>query len=225
MIAQEAKKIGAGVVHYSTDYIFDGLKTSPYEEDDEPNPRSVYGRTKLAGELGVRDAGVPHLIFRTAWVYATRGRNFLLTVLRLASQREELRIVNDQFGAPTWCREIARATTSILERQSRDNAGAPWLREVSGTYHMTAAGVTTWFGFAQAILEEVSPELPWLEAATNGRPLIAQRIVPISTAEYPTPARRPAYSVLSNSRLTRTFGLQLPDWRAQLRSTVVPSPI
>lgn len=220
VIAQEAKKIGAALVHYSTDYVFDGLKTSPYEEDDEPNPGSVYGRTKLAGELGIRDAGVPHLIFRTAWVYATRGRNFLLTVLRLASQCEELRIVNDQFGAPTWCREIARATTAVLEQQFRDNADPPWLREVSGTYHMTAAGVTPWFGFAQAILEEVSPELPWLEAATNGRPLIARRIVPISTAEYPVPAHRPAYSVLSNSRLTRTFGLQLPDWRTQLRSTM-----
>lgn len=224
VIAQEAKKVGAGVVHYSTDYVFDGLKTSPYEEDDEPNPRSVYGRTKLAGERAVRDAGVPHLIFRTAWVYATRGRNFLLTVLRLASQREELRIVNDQFGAPTWCREIARATTSILERQSRDNAGAPWLREVSGTYHMTATGVTTWFGFAQAILEEVSPELSWVKTATNGYPLIGRRIVPIATAEYPTPARRPAYSVLSNSRLTQTFGVQLPDWRAQLLSAMTAGP-
>ena len=220
VIAQEAKKIGAGVVHYSTDYVFDGLKKSPYEESDQPNPRSVYGRTKLAGEQAVRDAGVPHLIFRTAWVYGTRGRNFLLTILGLASQREELRIVNDQFGAPTWCREIARATTSILERQSRDSAYAPWLTRVSGTYHMTAAGVTTWCGFAQAILEEASPELPWVQAATNGHPLIGRRIVPVATAEYPTPACRPAYSVLSNSRLAQTFGVQLPNWRAQLRSAV-----
>ena len=123
MIAQEAKKIGAGLVHYSTDYVFDGLKNSPYEEDDPPNPRSVYGRTKLAGEQAIRDAGVPHLIFRTAWVYATHGRNFLLTILRLASQREELRIVNDQFGAPTWCREIAgprrRFSNASLERTRR----------------------------------------------------------------------------------------------------------
>lgn len=220
VIVQEAKRIGAGVVHYSTDYVFDGLKTSPYEENDQPNPGSVYGRTKLEGEQAVRDAGVPHLIFRTAWVYATRGRNFLLTVPRLASQREELRIVNDQFGAPTWCREIARATTSILERQSPDNADVPRLTEVSGTYHMTAAGITTWFDFAQAILEEVSPQLPWVKAATSGHPLIARRMVPISTAEYPMPARRPAYSVLSNAKLTRTFGVQLPDWRTQLRSAV-----
>jgi dTDP-4-dehydrorhamnose reductase len=223
VIAQEAKKVGAGVVHYSTDNVFDGLKTFPYEEDDEPNPGSVYGRTKLAGEQAVRDAGVPHLIFRTAWVYATRGRNFLLTILRLASQREELRIVNDQFGAPTWCREIAQATTAVLKRQSRDGADAPWLVEVSGTYHMTAAGVTTWFGFAQAILDEVSPELPWVETATNGHPLTCRRIVPITTAEYPTPARRPAYSVLSNSRLAQTFGVQLPNWRAQLRSAITAS--
>lgn len=225
VIAQEAKKIGAGVVHYSTDYVFDGLKTSPYEESDQPNPGSVYGRTKLEGELAVRNAGVPHLIFRTAWVYATRGRNFLLTILRFASQREELRIVNDQFGAPTWCRDIANATTSILKRQSRDPTNAPWMANVSGTYHMTAAGVTTWFGFAQAILEEVSPGLPWVETATNGYPLICGRIVPITTAEYPTPARRPTYSVLSNSRLTQTFGVQLPNWRTQLRLAVTASPI
>ena len=224
VIAQEAKKIGAGVVHYSTDYVFDGLKTFPYDEDDPPNPRSVYGRTKLAGEQAVRGSGVPHLIFRTAWIYATRGRNFLLTVLRLASQREELRIVNDQFGAPTWCYEIARATTSILERQSRGSENPPWLAEISGTYHMTAQGVTTWFGFAEAILEEVSPEHPWVETATSGHPLIGRRIVPITTAEYPTPACRPAYSVLSNSRLTQTFGVQLPNWRTQLRSAVTTSP-
>ena len=225
VICQEARKIGASVVHYSTDYVFDGLKTFPYEEDDQPNPGSVYGRTKLAGEQAVREAGVPHLIFRTGWVYATRGRNFLLTILRLASQREELRIVNDQFGAPTWCREIARVTASILERQSRDKADPRWLTEVSGVYHMTASGVTTWYGFAEAILEEVTPEVPWIATATNGRPLIVRRIVPITTAEYPTPASRPAYSVLSNSRLVKTFGIQLPDWRAQLRSAVTANPI
>lgn len=225
VIAQEARRVRAGVVHYSTDYVFDGLKTTPYEEDDQPNPKSIYGRTKLAGEQAIRDAGVPHLIFRTAWVYATRGRNFLLTVLRLASQHEELRIVNDQFGAPTWSRDIARATTSILERQSRERAGAPWATEVSGTYHMTAAGVATWFGFAQAILQEVSPELPWVQAATNGHPLVGRRVVPITSADYPTPASRPAYSVLSNSRLAQTFGVQLPDWRAQLHSAVTAAPV
>jgi dTDP-4-dehydrorhamnose reductase len=219
-IAQEAKRVGAGVVHYSTDYVFDGLKTFPYTEDDRPDPTSVYGKTKLAGEEAIREAGVPHLIFRTSWVYGTRGRNFLLSILRLASQREQLRIVNDQIGAPTWCREIARATTLILKSQSRGGMEGPWSEEVSGTYHMTAAGVTTWFGFAQAILEETSPGLQWMDSATNGKPLICRSIQPITTKEYPTPATRPAYSVLSNSRLAQTFGVQLPDWRAQLHSAV-----
>ncbi|MBZ5502464.1 MAG: dTDP-4-dehydrorhamnose reductase [Acidobacteriia bacterium] len=221
IIAEEAKKIGAGVVHYSTDYVFDGSKTSPYEEDDPPHPLSVYGRTKLAGEQAIRDAGVPHLIFRTAWVYGTRGRNFLLTILRLATQREELKIVHDQTGAPTWSREIARATASILEQRCRSGPDAFSLAPVSGTYHMTAGGTTTWYEFAQAILEEAAQaprDLPWLAAATSGHPLLVRRIVPITTAEYPTPARRPAYSVLSNSRLGSRFGCQLPPWRAQLHS-------
>lgn len=221
IIAEEAKNIGAGLVHYSTDYVFDGSKNSPYDENDLANPPSVYGRTKLAGEQAIRNVGVSHLIFRTAWVYGTRGRNFLLTVLRLASQREELRIVRDQIGAPTWCREIARATTSILGRLSADGESASSLSGISGTYHMTAGGATTWYGFAQAVLDEASqapPDLPWLAAATNGRPLIVQRVLPITTAEYPTSARRPAYSVLSNSLLTNTFGVHLTDWRAALHN-------
>jgi len=221
VIAEEAKKIGASVVHYSTDYIFDGTKRSPYDENDPPNPLSVYGKTKLAGELAIRESGAPHLIFRTAWVYATRGRNFLLTMLRLASQREELRVVHDQIGAPTWCREIARVTTSILEHLPRDGQGAWSFPRVSGTYHMTAGGIASWYDFAQAILAETSkapPGLSWLASATGGHPLLARRVVPITTAEYPTPARRPAYSVLSNARLSRTFGVQLPDWHEQLHS-------
>src|SRR5271170_2599085 len=221
VIAEEAKKIGASIVHYSTDYVFDGTKRLPYNEYDPPSPVSVYGRTKLAGELAIRESGAPHLIFRTAWVYATRGRNFLHTILRLASQREELRIVHDQIGAPTWCREIARATTSILEHLSQADLGVSSFPQVSGTYHMTAGGIASWFDFAQAILAEASqapPSLPWLAAATGGRPLLARRVVPITTAEYPTLARRPAYSVLSNARLSRTFGIQLPEWREQLHS-------
>jgi len=221
VIAEEAKKIDASVVHYSTDYVFDGTKRLPYDENDPPNPVSVYGKTKLAGELAIRESGAPHLIFRTAWVYATRGRNFLLTILRLASQREELRIVHDQIGAPTWCREIARATTSILDHLSRDGQGASSFPQVSGTYHMTAGGIASWYEFAQAILAEASKapaSLSWLASATGGRPLLARHVVPITTAEYPTPARRPAYSVLSNARLSQTFGIQLPDWREQLHS-------
>jgi dTDP-4-dehydrorhamnose reductase len=221
VIAERAKKIGAALVHYSTDYVFDGLKNSPYDERDPPNPLSVYGRTKLAGEQAIDDSGVPHLIFRTAWVYATRGQNFLLTILRLASQREELRIVRDQIGAPTWCREIARATTSILGQFSEPNETTRSFSQASGTYHMTAGGVASWYDFAQAILDETSkapPNLPWLAAATNGGPLLACRAVPITTAEYPTLARRPSNSVLSNALLASIFAIQLPDWRKQLHS-------
>lgn len=221
ILAEEAKKLGAGLVHYSTDYVFDGFKTSPYEENDSPQPLSVYGRTKLAGEQAVRATGVPHLIFRTAWVYGTRGRNFLLNILRLATQREELKIVHDQAGAPTWCREIARATASILERHSGQGLNVLPFQAVCGTYHMTASGVTTWYEFAKAILDEASQapqDIPWLASATNGRPLVVRRITPITTAEYATPARRPAYAVLSNARLESVLGCQLPSWRAQLHS-------
>jgi len=221
VLAEEARKICAAVVHYSTDYVFDGLKDSPYLEDDPTNPLSVYGQTKLAGEDAIRQIGIPYLIFRTAWVYSTRGRNFLLTILRLASQREELRIVRDQTGAPTWCREIATATVSALQKLSWDsNAGSP-ISRVSGTYHMTSGGATTWFDFARAICEETaqaSASLPWLTEATSGRPLVVQRILPLTTSEYPTPARRPPYSVLSNDRLFQTFGIRLPKWRSQLHS-------
>lgn len=223
ILAEEAKKLGAAMVHFSTDYIFDGLKGSPYLEDDPANPMSVYGQTKLAGEEAVRQIGVPHLTFRTQWVYGTRGQNFLLTILRLATQREELRIVSDQVGAPTWCRELARATASILQELSLRSDPAAFLSNVSGTYHMTATGTTTWYDFARAILDEgtrTAADVPWFSAATSGRPLIAQRIVPITTAQYPTPARRPTYSVLSNERLSRIFRLRLPDWQTQLHSAV-----
>ena len=218
-IAEEAKKIGASLVHYSTDYVFDGLKDSPYDETDPPKPINVYGRTKLAGEQAVREVGVPHLIFRTAWIYSTRGRNFLLTILRLATQREELRVVSDQIGAPTWSWEIASATSTILAKAYAQERGLNSLAQVSGTYHMTAAGEASWYQFAKAILEEasaISPRTLWFESATDGRPLSTHRIIPIPTAEYPTSAARPAYSVLSNALLSKTFGYQLSGWRQQL---------
>jgi len=221
VLAAEAMKIGAALVHYSTDYIFDGSKRTPYKEDDPPNPINAYGRTKLAGEQAIRESGVPHLICRTEWVYAKQGRNFLLTILKLATQREELRVVSDQIGAPTSSREIARATIQILAQILDPGANHRSWPEVSGTYHMTAAGQASWYDFANAILEEASqanPKSSWPAAATAARPLIAQRVVPIPTAEYPTPARRPAYSVLSTDRLAKTFGVQLPDWRTQLHS-------
>jgi len=220
VLAEEAKKLGAVVVHYSTDYVFDGAKTAPYEEMDPANPISVYGKTKLAGELAIRSSGVPHLIFRTAWVYATRGRNFLLTILRLATEKEELRIVRDQIGAPTWSLEIAAATTKILAQVIERSSATSAFSEVSGTYHLTAAGETTWYDFARAILEEASsmPQgISWFAAATGGHPLITRRVIPITTREHPSPASRPAYSVLSNSLLTRTFGVRMEYWRMQLR--------
>jgi dTDP-4-dehydrorhamnose reductase len=220
-IAEEAKKLGAAMVHYSTDYIFDGQQRSPYNESDEPNPQSAYGRTKLQGEKAIQQSGVDHLIFRTAWVYSREGKNFLLSILRLATQREELRIVSDQIGAPTSSYEIAIATTQILARLVAHEKRTHPLVKVSGTYHMTAAGETSWAGFAEAILEHARsnpPRAPWYLAATNNLPLIAKRVVPITTAEYPAPARRPAYSVLSNRSLADTFETHLPDWRVQLRS-------
>jgi dTDP-4-dehydrorhamnose reductase len=220
VIADEAKSIGATLIHYSTDYVFDGSKNLPYDEHDQPNPINVYGMTKLAGEQRIRNSGVDHLIFRTAWVYSTRGGNFLLTILRLATQREELRIVRDQVGAPTWSREIAGATLKALEQTCNETDRIAAWSERSGTYHMTAGGETNWYEFTQAILQEAAQapdSAMWVRAATNGKELLVRRVVPITTAEYPTPARRPAYSVLSNSKFNRVFGIQLPDWRKQLK--------
>jgi dTDP-4-dehydrorhamnose reductase len=218
VLADEARRVGALLVHYSTDYVFDGEKRSPYVESDSTHPLNVYGETKLEGEIAIRDSGAAHLILRTSWVYATRGKNFLRTAIRLATQKEELRIVRDQNGAPTWSREIAAATVRILGQLLYTKSGA--LAAVRGTYHMTAGGRANWAGFAKAILGEarsLPPNDSWLAAATSEKPLIARGVVPITTAEYPTAARRPAYSVLSNARLAETFGISLPDWQEQLK--------
>jgi dTDP-4-dehydrorhamnose reductase len=226
VLAEEAKKIGAAVIHYSTDYVFDGSKRTPYDESDSVAPINVYGKTKLAGEQAVCAVGVPHLIFRTAWVYSARGRNFLRTILRLATEKEELRVIRDQFGTPTWSRDIAEATVKILAQlTSQDSSVTNSFSSVSGIYHLTAAGETTWFDFARAILEEaahLSPTVEWFEETTRGRPLITRRIIPITTAEYPTRAARPAFSVLSNSHLIQTFGIGLPDWRTQVHLVFEP---
>lgn len=227
VLAEEAKRIDALLVHYSTDYVFDGSKTSPYGEEDPTNPQNVYGRTKLEGERAIQASGAAHLILRTAWVYGPRGRNFFLTILRLATQREELRIVNDQTGAPTSSRKIAKATASILKEIYLDDPDRSALAEVSGVYHMTAGGETTWYEFARTILERarnVNPALPWFAEATNKSPLVARRVLPIPTKEYPTPARRPAYSVLSNAKLQHGFHLQLPHWQEQLESVFSSGP-
>jgi dTDP-4-dehydrorhamnose reductase len=201
VLAEEAKRLGAAIIHYSTDYVFDGEKGSPYEEIDAPNPQGVYGATKLAGEKAVAAAGAPHLMLRTAWVYGLRGKNFLLTMLRLAGERDELRVVDDQIGAPTWSRMIADATAAIVAQGHGHGGIARLLSDRGGLYHLTAGGQTSWFGFASAIVAHAAKQ---------------PRMTPITTAEYPLPATRPAYSVMSNARLERVFGIRLPAWDAAL---------
>lgn len=200
VMAEEAAKLGAAMVHYSTDYVFDGTKPEPYTEADIPCPLNVYGRTKLAGEQAIAATGVPHLIFRTSWVYGMRGKNFLLTMMRLAAEREELRIVADQYGAPTWCRTIADTTACILAQASAAKDHASWWCEHGGLYNLSAQGSTTWHGFADALLEQASKKTT---------------LVPISSMEYPVPAVRPANSRLSCVVLTSKF-CHLPHWRNAL---------
>ena len=221
VMAEEARKIGAALVHYSTDYVFDGSKSIPYEEHDTPCPINAYGKTKLAGEQAIQRAGVPYLILRTAWVYATRGRNFLLTILSLASQREELRVVEDRIGSPTWSRMIALGTVHILGRICSQESGLSRLGELSGIYHLTAVGEASWYDFARAILEECSDSSQvgtWFTAGAARQALSVRRVVPIPSSSYPTRAPRPAHSVLSNNKLRRVFGVELPHWRSQLHS-------
>jgi len=210
VLAEAARRWGASLIHYSTDYVFDGTKTSPYDEEDQPNPINIYGKTKLAGERAIQQVGTPHLILRTSWVYGLRGKNFLLTILRLAKEREELKIVDDQMGAPTWSRMIAEATAQIIAHCSAPGSLLnPDLREMVGIYHLTAAGQTSWHGFAKAILE-ASAQFPEESFSIS-------RLLPIPTAEYPTPAARPAYSVLLSDKASKTFGLWLPGWQRQLQ--------
>ena len=216
LIADELSRTGGLLLHYSTDYVFDGAKPGPYEEDDPTGPLNVYGRTKLAGEQAIAASGCPHIILRTTWVYDIRGKNFLRTVLRLAREREELRMVGDQHGAPTWARTIAESTAQIVARcaQHRDSPGWGY----GGVFHLTAAGQTSWAGFAEQILEDYESLASWpADTGEFGSPLMAKRVVPITSEQYKVPAQRPLNSVLSNDRLFSTFGLRLPDWRAQLR--------
>jgi dTDP-4-dehydrorhamnose reductase len=222
ILAEEAAKIGAVLMHFSTDYVFDGSKQTPYTESDLTNPLSVYGKSKLAGEEAIRQSGVLHLIFRISWVYSTRGQNFLLTLLRLGSEREELRMVHDQLGCPNSARDIARTTVSVLNGLYVDSNLFSSFEKVSGMYHMSAAGATTRFDFARAICDELNrapTPLPWVETAQGGRPFILKRIIPIMSAEFPTPATRPLYSVLSSERFCRTFGIPSQEWRTQLHGT------
>ncbi len=214
ILAEELKRIGGRLlVHYSTDYVFDGASARPYREDDRTGPLNEYGGSKLRGEQALAQIGAPYLIFRTEWVYATRGKNFLLTILRLAREGKPLRVVADQVGSPTWSRMIAEATAAMLAQVLGKNSGLE-PAGVAGIYHLTAAGQATWHEFAKAILTEVlvrepSADLAWCRTAL-------ERLTPISAAEFPTPARRPSYSLLDNRKLEQTFGLVCPDWRRQL---------
>jgi dTDP-4-dehydrorhamnose reductase len=201
VMAEEAKRLGAAMVHYSTDYVFPGTDAGARVETDATGPVNVYGASKLAGEQAIAASGVPHLILRTSWVYGMRGKNFLLTMLRLAKERDELRVVADQHGAPTWSRTIADTTAMILAQGRADGFDAGWWQEHGGIYHLSSQGQTTWFEFTQAIIERAG---------------IDCRLVPITSAEYPTPAQRPQYSVLSSQRLLERFG-HVPDWREALR--------
>ncbi|TCV84254.1 dTDP-4-dehydrorhamnose reductase [Sulfurirhabdus autotrophica] len=203
IMAEEAKRLNALVVHYSTDYVFDGTKQGAYTEEDIPNPINVYGKTKLAGEQAVQAVDVQHIILRTSWVYGVRGKNFLLTILRLAKERDELKIVDDQIGAPTWSRMIAEATGQILaQKLSPFSINQHSFSELYGVYHLTSGGQTTWYGFTKAILQHQS-------VIDCG---LLPKLIPISTKEYPLPAKRPENSVLSSGSLIKTFGLTLPVW-------------
>ena len=203
IIAEEAARISALLVHYSTDYIFDGAKDGPYTEDDPPNPINTYGKTKLAGEDAVRSSGCNHLIFRTSWVYGARGANFLLTMLRLLRERDSLNIVDDQKGAPTWSRMIAEATSQTLSKFIRMDGEFVFPAGYNGLYHLSAGGATTWCGFATAISNAMGP---------GG----ACKITPIPSEDYRCAAARPKNSILSNRRLFKKFGIRMPEWETQL---------
>ncbi len=204
-----AARRGALVVHYSTDYVFDGQGTRPYREDDATAPLGVYGRSKLAGEIALRAAGCDHLILRTAWIYGARGANFLRTMLRLARERERLSVVDDQHGAPTSSRLIAAVTAAMLTQW----IGCEPARRIgyNGIYHLAAAGETTWCGFARALIAA---------AARAGLVAHAPEVAAIRTADFPTRARRPAYSVLDTSCLRERFGLVLPEWTRGMDATI-----
>ena len=199
VLAEAADEVGAWCVHYSTDYVFDGTKRTPYTEDDAPRPINVYGRTKLEGEEAVRAACERHLILRTSWVYSARRTNFLRTMLRLAEEKSRVAVVDDEIGTPTWAGWVAEATAEVLWRVR----AAPDSRALAGTYHVAAAGQTSWYGFARAIFARFGREDVTVE--------------PVSSDEHPTTAARPAYTALGTERLRRTFGLSVPSWSAQLR--------
>ena len=194
VLAAAAKRAGALLVHYSTDYVFDGESRVPYAEDAPTSPLSAYGASKLEGEQRIADSGAQALVFRTSWVYGLRGANFLTTIRRLAAERDELRIVDDQIGVPNWSRALARATRRVLALGRESLSGR------AGLYHLSCGGETTWYRFAQAFLGDAP----------------GPRLLPIATTDYPTPARRPRYGVLDTAKFRKAFGFSLPDWRTVL---------
>lgn len=202
ILAEEAGDLNIPLLHYSTDYVFDGTKNTPYTESDSPNPLNVYGQSKLEGELAVVSSGARHIILRLSWVYGMRGNNFLLTMIRLANEKKLLNVVNDQIGAPTWCRMIAEASAQIVHRLHTQPEDTP-----SGIYHLPAGGSTSWFEFAGRIFDlgegRYFPKKP--------------KLLPIPTEAYPTPATRPHSSLLSSEKIQDCFGILLPDWEEQLR--------
>jgi dTDP-4-dehydrorhamnose reductase len=205
ILAEEAKKIGSILIHYSTDYVFDGKSQTPYRETDTPNPLNVYGQTKFAGEQAIQAVGGKHLILRTTWVYGNRGHNFFLTMLRLGKERPELKIVNDQIGAPTWCRFIAQASADMI-RQCLIKS------DLWGLYHLTADNYTSWHGFAETIFKHLNfPNAP--------------RLMAIPSTEYPLPAKRPLYSVLSNQKIQNSFRIYSPSWKSLFESCITSAVI
>jgi dTDP-4-dehydrorhamnose reductase len=214
VLADEAERLGSSLVHYSTDYVFDGQSERPYSEQDATGPLSVYGRTKLAGEYAIRESGAPHLVFRTSWVYAARGRNFLRTMIRLMREREQLAVVDDQRGAPTWARTIADVTAAVLARAGASRSQiAEALHARGGIFHLVAQGATTWYGLAAAIASS---------SVDPARKL--KELVPISTAQYPTPAARPSNSVLATDRLREVWQVHLPTWEEGLQLCLEERP-
>jgi dTDP-4-dehydrorhamnose reductase len=200
IIAEESQKLGSFLIHISTDYVFNGNSNYPYQESDITNPVSVYGQTKLAGEIAIQKACSDHIIIRTAWVYGTYGKsNFVKTMLRLGKERPEARVVADQIGSPTWAKDIALTITQFIPQLTS---------EIAGIYHYTNSGVASWYDFAIAIFEE---------AEKLGFPLKIANIIPITTPEYPTPAKRPAYSVLACEKISKVLGTYPPHWRQELR--------
>ncbi|MDD0842218.1 dTDP-4-dehydrorhamnose reductase [Pseudomonas sp. Gutcm_11s] len=206
VLAEEAASLNVPLIHYSTDYVFDGSKPAPYHESDTTAPLGVYGQSKLAGEEAIRAIGGQHLILRTSWVYSLHGKNFLLTMQRLLQEREELRVVADQIGAPTWAGSIAQATAQLVQHW-QDGRPGNW-----GTYHLTGLGETSWFGFAEAIAAQLRAQ---------GKP--SARLLPIASSEYPTPAKRPLNSRLDCSRLQQEWDIRLVDWHDALL-TCLSSP-